>query len=154
MKFLLLFVTILLINCSNPTKRTINNEDGRYTINISPGWDYQLSGIETRVIQDENKSTGNGQVFITIYESEYSNLDDSFMHYTEHLSERFDNYQSVSQGDTQISGLLTKWHRMKDTANGSRYETLQYILQPSGQSLVVINCSARVGQDLKSLLSD
>lgn len=142
---LTLFVGIfILTSCNSSNKKTVVNEDGDYTVEILPEWDYRLEGANTRIHKTKLLDTKSvsGTLLVTTMESAHETLDESFNYLVGGLPDSFTDYRKISEGETEINGILAKWNRMEDTDNNIRYVTLQYIMQPIGKNMIVINCSS------------
>ncbi|MCW5909729.1 MAG: hypothetical protein KIT62_01585 [Cyclobacteriaceae bacterium] len=141
------FISAVLMSCTSSETRIVTNKKGKYTINMPPEWDYSLEDLSTRLYRTRYYGTNyvTGTLFVSMTDSDYESLEESVINYVGQLKHGFTDYKKIGDGLTQINGVTTSWHRMKDTDKGTRFVTLQYLMQPKGRKLFVINCSATEG---------
>jgi hypothetical protein len=144
MTFRNLVVSVFLLlssSCGPADKKLVTNERGGYSVEVQPGWDYSIESSGMKALKSESLVV-QATFGVTVFTSEYETLQESFNEYVAQLPSGFANYVKVSSGETEINGVPAMWHRMKDTDNGIRFETVVYVTQPVGKKIVMISCSA------------
>ncbi len=102
---------------------------------------YKLKDASTSIV-NKNTSTIEATFYVTVTESEYASLEESFNNYVAQLPPGFENYKNLGNGMTQIGNKPAMWHKMTDTENRVQFTTTLYLIQPTGKKLYVISCSA------------
>lgn len=93
-------------------------------------------------ISSTKSPTIEATLYVTAIESEYGSLQESFDNYVAQLPPGFENYVSLGSGNSQINDKPAMWHKMRYTEDGAQSTTTLYLLQPTGNKLFVISCSA------------
>ena len=133
---------IWAISCSQGNKEKITNEVGGYSVTLSKDWVlYKLRDASTSIVS-KRTPTIEATFYITVINSEYSSLEESFSSYVAQLPPGFENYVNLGNGKTQIDNKPAMWHKMSDTSKGVQIVTTIYLIQPPGSKLFVISCSA------------
>lgn len=140
-KVLIITSFIFFGSCTKETNEVIVNESGRYSIEVLPEWSYSTDNSSTTIVRAKSLVV-EATLSISIIESEYETLSESFSEYVAQLPPGFQDYASLGNGNTQINGIPAMWHGMKDTENGNRFRTLVYVMQQVGNEMIVISCSS------------
>jgi len=132
---------IFCLSCAQQDKKVITNQSGGYSIEVLPEWVYSFENSSTTILKSKSLIV-QATLHVSTLDSDYQTLEESFNEYVAQLPSGFTDYVSVGNGHTQINNIPAMWHRMKDTENGARYQTLIYVTQPIGKRMVLITCSS------------
>lgn len=127
--------------CVQEDRKLVSNQSGGYAIEVLSDWDYSIKNSSTTAIKAKSLIV-QATLSVSILESEYGTLEESFNEYVAQLPSGFVDLVKVGGGETQINGIAAMWYRMKDTEDGVHFENLVYVMQPVGRKMVVISCSS------------
>lgn len=139
---ILLTITFLIFShCGPPKAKTIIDKQGNYSIDVLPGWDYQIG--DSNVSLTKSIDSEKGVLQISTITSEYSTLDESMYNYLYGITSFFQDARKISDGISDINGIKTIWYRMKASSNGMKQDILLYNVQLEDRQLISMICVAK-----------
>jgi hypothetical protein len=132
---------LFLSSCAASVPEHVTNDIGGYSLDIQPGWTTVTEGSNMQALASHSLIV-SATVSVTVFDSEYDSLTESFEEYVAQLPPGFEDYKSYGNGATEINKIPARWHKMSDTEDGKKFMNLMYVLQPVGKQLYVISCSS------------
>lgn len=140
-RLLIVVLLLIFVSCAPKSSEVVKNKNGGYAIEVLPDWYYTVDNSNTTILKSKSLIV-QATLSVSILESEYETLEESFTEYVAQLPPGFNSYLSLGSGNTQIDNTPVMWHKMRDTEDGNRFLTLIYVMQPIGKKMILISCSA------------